>query len=404
MESRKQLYKGIVIGVVASVFACSGFFWTVAAKNNLGNKNAQMNQKINEIITVLDKRYVDGIDEDALREGVYAGLVDEVGDKYTAYMPKETFEGFMESMAGHYAGIGLYVYNDIEDNTLTVSATIEGSPGEACGILANDKIIKVGETEVTGEMIDDAVRLMKGEPGTEVTITIYRSATNETLDFTVTRQDIEIPSVDHEMLPNQIGYIEITSFDENTADMFRTAFDDLNSQGQQGMIIDVRNNLGGYLKQTVEICDLLLPEATIVYREDKNGHKRYEKSTGLESFDKPIVVLVNGASASASEILAGALQDNKAAELVGTTTYGKGLVQEIAQLEDGSALKVTIERYYTPNGVCINGIGITPDYVVELPENYTQAEGPDTQMEKAVALLNEQLGITQPAQTAQGEM
>lgn len=400
MEGRKQLYKGIAIGVVITVFVCSSFFWAVAAKHNLGNKNTQMNQKINEIIGVLDKKYVDGVDEDELREGVYAGLVEAVDDRYTSYMSREVFHGFVESMAGQYAGIGFYVYANQEDNTITVSSTIKGSPGAALGVLPDDKIIKINDIDVNGEMLDEAVQMMKGKPGTEVNITVYRPAADETKEYTVKRETIDIPSVAHEMLENQIGYIQISSFDENTAEQFGKAYDELNGQGQQAMIIDVRNNLGGYLPQVVQICDMVLPEATIVYREDKQGTKRYEKSTAAESFDKPMVVLVNGASASASEILAGALKDNDAAVLVGTTTYGKGLVQEIAPLSDGSALKVTIERYYTPSGVCINGIGIDPDYEVELPEGYIPGEGQDTQLEKAVELLKEKISGAQPQQTA----
>lgn len=392
----KQLIKGVIIGVLLSVVAGAVFYWGNVAKTSLGSKNARLSRKMEEIVSILDKHYVEGIDYDMLEEGVYEGLVSGVGDRYTSYMPAEDYRAFIETMSGSYAGIGVYVYANTEDRMITVTAPIKGSPGERAGILPNDKIIKVNGADVSGDKIDEAIAMMKGKAGTSVTVTVFRRDTEETLDITVTRENIDVPTVEHKMLENGIGYIAISSFDDNTAEQFKKALSELNADGQKALIIDVRNNLGGYLNRVVEICDMLLSDCTIVYREDKDGNKRYEKATSTESFNAPMAVLINGASASASEILAGALKDNNAAVLVGNTTFGKGLVQQIFRLEDNSAVKVTVERYFTPSGVCINGIGIEPDYEADLPKELQSAvtieSAEDAQLMKAVEVLMEKLG------------
>lgn len=273
---------------------------------------------------------------------------------------------------------------------MIVVSPIEDTPGEKAGILPEDKIIKVNGIEVKGSELDKAVAMMKGEEGTKVTLTIKRKDIKEPFQKVITRAKIILKTVKYKTLSNNIGYIRISMFDEKTSEYFNKAYDSLVKSKVKGLIIDVRDNPGGLLEEVVDIADRLVPKGIIVYTLDKNKEKRTWESDAKQA-EMPIVLLVNGSSASASEILAGALKDWNKAVLVGTKTFGKGVVQEVIDLKDGTALKVTISEYFTPKGTSIQGKGIIPDKVVELPKNYKSSlqidEKQDTQLLKAIEIL-----------------
>lgn len=347
--------------------------------------------KIRQIEEMLDTYYVEDYDKELAEELMYTGLVAGVGDPYTYYLSADSLAEQVEKNSGHFVGIGVEIYAG-DDGYIVVSSVTPGGPAEAAGILAEDKITEVDGESITGKTAADVSALVKGEEGTDVTLTIFRESTGEVLEKTVTRQDIQVQTVSWRMMDDNIGYISITNFRENTYNQFKEALDTLEAEGMEKLVLDLRNNTGGLVKSAHEIGEELLPEGIMVYTMDKEGNREDTLCDDVYN-DVPMVVLVNGNSASAAEILAGAIQDTGRGELIGTTTFGKGLVQRLFTLPDGSGLNVTIQKYYTPNGTSIHGVGITPDYEVELPEEYAQqtnipAEA-DTQLQKAVEVLSE---------------
>lgn len=347
--------------------------------------------KIRQIEKTLDTYYVEDYDKELAEELMYTGLVAGVGDPYTYYLSADSLAEQVEKNSGHFVGIGVEIYAG-DDGYIVVSSVTPGGPAEAAGILAEDKITEVDGESITGKTAADVSALVKGEEGTDVTLTIFRESTGEVLEKTVTRQDIQVQTVSWRMMDDNIGYISITNFRENTHNQFKEALDTLEAEGMEKLVLDLRNNTGGLVKSAHEIGEELLPEGIMVYTMDKEGNREDTLCDDVYN-DVPMVVLVNGNSASAAEILAGAIQDTGRGELIGTTTFGKGLVQRLFTLPDGSGLNVTIQKYYTPNGTSIHGVGITPDYEVELPEEYAQqtnipAEA-DTQLQKAVEVLSE---------------
>lgn len=347
--------------------------------------------KIRQIEKTLDTYYVEDYDKELAEELMYTGLAAGVGDPYTYYLSADSLAEQMEKNSGHFVGIGVEIYAG-DDGYIVVSSVTPGGPAEAAGILAEDKITEVDGESITGKTAADVSALVKGEAGTDVTLTIFRESTGEVLEKTVTRQDIQVKTVSWRMMDDNIGYIAITNFRENTYSQFKEALDMLEAEGMEKLVLDLRNNTGGLVKSAHEIGEELLPEGIMVYTMDKEGNREDTLCDDVYN-DVPLVVLVNGNSASAAEILAGAIQDTGRGQLIGTTTFGKGLVQRLFTLPDGSGLNVTIQKYYTPNGTSIHGVGITPDYEVELPEEYAQqtnipAEA-DTQLQKAVEVLSE---------------
>ena len=347
--------------------------------------------KIRQIEKTLDTYYVEDYDKELAEELMYTGLAAGVGDPYTYYLSADSLAEQMEKNSGHFVGIGVEIYAG-DDGYIVVSSVTPGGPAEAAGILAEDKITEVDGESITGKTAADVSALVKGEAGTDVTLTIFRESTGEVLEKTVTRQDIQVKTVSWRMMDDNIGYIAITNFRENTYSQFKEALDMLEAEGMEKLVLDLRNNTGGLVKSAHEIGEELLPEVIMVYTMDKDGNREDTLCDDVYN-DVPLVVLVNGNSASAAEILAGAIQDTGRGQLIGTTTFGKGLVQRLFTLPDGSGLNVTIQKYYTPNGTSIHGVGITPDYEVELPEEYAQqtnipAEA-DTQLQKAVEVLSE---------------
>lgn len=389
----------LVMGCVMIVFVGVQKFGSSVQLPFAQGSNANfgaLEDKMKSIDRILDAKYYESINEDDLFESAYKGYVSGVGDPYTSYFSKEQFSSFMEDTAGSYEGIGVVVTFGENGTDIEVLSPFAGSPGEKAGVMQGDRILKVDDVDVTGMTLEEAVKLIKGPKGTPVTLTLQRKSNDTTVDIHIVRDVIDIETVAHRMLDQQIGYMSISGFQEVTYDQFMKAYNDLEANGQRGMIIDLRNNPGGLVSVVAEIADELLKEGLIVYTEDKDGNREELFSDGKRTFDKPLIILVNEYSASASEILAGAVKDHKAGLVVGTTTYGKGLVQGTYPLDDGSALKVTIAKYYTPAGNYINEIGIEPDVKVELPEEYKNQfvvdEGVDTQLKEAIRIMNGKVG------------
>lgn len=322
--------------------------------------------KVNMLEVFIDQYFLDEIDEEKMADEVYKGVINGLGDDYAAYYTAEEYEAILESTNGIYCGIGAYISANTQTGIVTIVKPMKNSPCEKAGIQAGDIIYAVDGEEVTGMEISEVQAMVKGEQGSEVVLTVVRE--NEQKDITVVRDEIETDTVSSQMLDNKIGYIQITSFDQVTPKQFENALKKLEKKGQKGLIIDLRDNGGGLLDAAVEMLDRMLPKGLVVYSMDKSGEKVEYMAEDDDAFEKPLVLLVNGNSASASEVFCGAIQDKGTGTLIGTTTYGKGIVQGIFGLDDGSAVKMTTARYYTPEGRNIHGKGLTPDIEVELSE------------------------------------
>ena len=389
------LTSGITFLVTSAVFVVAGNNSILGLPFNVSGKDGDTYDKLEEVKAIIKKNYVEPVEDAKLMEGAVQGVAGAVGDPYTVYMEPKDYKDFMVQTQGSYAGIGVVVSADPKDNLITVVAPFEDTPGEKAGVLPGDKIVKVNGQDVWGDKLDQAVSMMKGPKNTQVTITIMREGESQMRDLSITRDIIVIKTVKHRMLAGNIGYIRITMFDEKTSKDFDIALDDLYKKNIKGLIIDVRDNPGGLLDQVVKIADRLVPKGTIVYTEDRNKDRKIEQSDA-EQVKVPLAILVNGGSASASEILSGAVKDHGKGVLVGTKTFGKGLVQTIFPLKDQSAVKVTISKYYTPNGISIQGTGIQPDVPVELPEELKKTvsqikEEEDTQLKKAIEVITEKI-------------
>ena len=349
-------------------------------------------KKFISIRQYLTTYYYKEIDPGVLEEGAIRGMMEALEDPYTVYMSKLDYENFMVQTAGIYEGVGIVVVGG-EDGYIQVVAPIEGTPGDRAGLKTADRIIKVDGKEVSADQLDQAVAMMKGPEGTEVVLTILREGLPEPFDVKIIREEIRVATVKSDILENSIGYVRIISFDEKTEDDFNVEIKKLQEKGIRGLILDLRGNPGGIMDEVVKIADALMGEGLIVYTENRQG-KRVEEFSDKEKLGLPLVVLVDEGSASASEILAGAIQDSGTGVLVGTTTFGKALVQTVQRMNDGSAIKMTTAQYYTPKGRSIQGKGIRPDYVVELPEDAVIGEykqGKDPQLAKAVELVKNEM-------------
>ncbi|MBM6828714.1 S41 family peptidase [Anaerotignum lactatifermentans] len=339
--------------------------------------------KTNILLDYLEENYVDEFNSRMAEELMYTGLAAGAGDTYTYYLSAEMMAQQTEKNSGHFVGIGVDVTVNEEGYCQIVSVTA-GGPAEAAGIQTGDVIVEVDGESVDGVDANEVVSRIKGEEGTEVALGVRRG--EDILTLTVTRQDIQVTTVEGRMLEDGIGYISISAFRENTYDQFREALDALLAEGMEGLVLDLRDNTGGLVPTAYEIGEELLPEGTMVYTLDKEGNRK-DLVCDAQYLDLPLVVLVNGYSASASEILAGAIQDTGRGELIGTQTFGKGLIQRLYTLSDGSGINVTIQKYYTPNGTSIHGVGLTPDLVVEQPEE----GGEDLQLAAALSRMAEKM-------------
>lgn len=325
--------------------------------------------KFNRVMGILKKDFYQKVDVNKMLEGAIYGLAESLGDPYTVYFDKKQMEAFLEKSRGSYVGIGVTVNVD-DDGLLTVIEPAKGSPAMEAGILQGDKIVKVDGKDVTSVSDENMIiSMIKGKENTHVNITVYRPSEDRYVQFNIKRKRIRASNIKSEILSGNIGYIKIAMFDSEIARYFRNDLSNMLKNGIEGLIIDLRDNPGGSFEQVVEIADSLLPAGTIVYTEDRDGRKEYRYSDKAY-VDLPLAILINSNSASASEILAGSVRDHGRGILVGTRTFGKGLVQELKLLGDGSGLKVTISRYFTPSGTCIHGTGIEPDIEVGVFDDY----------------------------------
>lgn len=393
---------GLVLGITLTVLVCAFGFVGVKAYETVSSRNVsrketassvvneETEKKLEAIQDVIDEYYYQDadIDVEAMTEGMYAGMVSSLGDPYSVYYTEEEWNDLMQETAGIYYGIGAYLMIDPGTGLGKISGVIEDTPAEEAGLRANDLLYLVNGESTMGMELSEIVSRVKGEEGTKVHLTIYREGENDYLEIDVERRKIEAPTVKYEMLKNNIGYIQITEFDEVTTDQFTEALAVVKGSGAKGLVLDLRGNPGGSLSVVVDIARQILPKGLIVYTEDKNGERDEYTCDGKHELDMPLAVLVNGNSASASEILAGAIKDYGKGTLVGTTTFGKGIVQRVLPLTDGTALKLTISAYYTPNGNNIHGVGIEPDVVCEFDSDAYYDEDVDNQLEKALEILS----------------
>ena len=353
------------------------------------------NNKLEKIQNILNENFYFEEDEQAKQDGLIKGYMEGLDDPYSVYYTRDEYAEFMEDTEGEYVGVGVQVSQNVDTKVITVVKVFDGSPAKEAGIEAQDVISEVDGEDVGEQELDAVVDKIRGVEGTDVKITVYRRSDGKDHEYTMKRRKVENPTVEYKMLSDNIGYIAVSSFYEVTANQFIDAVGELNVQGMEGLIVDLRDNGGGLLDIAVEMLDFMLPEGKIVYTKDKDGNiiESYN-STAEQQFTKPLVLLVNGYSASASEIFAGAIKDYGIGTLVGTTTYGKGIVQRLFPLEDGSAVKVTIAKYFTPNGNDIHKVGIEPDVEVEFDSvKYKDSDGEeDNQLDAAVNEMLKKLG------------
>lgn len=392
---------------LVAITALSTFFVTTLLQVNTGDKVVISQsaldsyqsfvdeyREVEELKNYIEQNYYKDVTDETLVEGMKKGIFEVLNDPYSVFMNGDEFKDYMESSSGEYPGIGIYLAPN-DDNEIEIVSPIEDTPADRAGLIAKDLIIGVNGDTVNADVMDEAIATIKGEPGTPVTLTIYRPSNKEKFDVEIVREWIDIKVAKSRMLDDQIGYLRLTMFDEHAAAEFEKHMDALLKEGAKGVIIDLRQNPGGYLSQCVEIADRLLGEGMIVYTESRNGDDE-EYTSDAAKYDAKIVVLVDGGSASASEILTGALKDHKAATIVGTTTFGKGIVQIVKPYNGETGFKLTTSEYFTPNGVNIHGVGIEPDVIVELDESYYELENPtdadDNQLQKAIEIMNTELG------------
>ena len=401
MENRntQRIYKMIMLVlIVIIVTSLVTAFTTYQYLSNNGISYSKVNTTslegleytLSQFRSELEKKYIGEINDEELIEGAVKGYVDALGDPYTTYYTKKEMKTIMEETNGNFVGIGVYMTKDLEKNAILIIKPIENSPAEKAGILPGDLITKVDDVEYTGDKLEEASNKIRGEEGTKVKLEIYRNG--ETKTFELTRTKVVVSHVTTKVLNNDIGYIAISDFEGECASEFETKYKQLEKQGIKKLIIDIRNNGGGIVDEALKIANMLVDkDSTLLITKDKSDKEEITKATEKPIINMPTVVLVNGYSASASEILAGALKDNGKATLVGTKTYGKGIIQELHQLSDGSGLKITVSEYYTPNHNAILKIGITPDVEIDLSEDVKQQttiqEKDDNQLQKAIEIL-----------------
>lgn len=362
-----------------------------AESNILTNKTVK---KIDELMSYIDLYYNDDCDEDDIRNAIYAGTLEGLGDPYSVYYTADEYKDMQISTSGKYYGIGAALGQDAKTKEVTISKVYEGTPAEEAGLRDGDQIVKVNDTVSTSEELSDLVQKIRGEEGTTVHLKIYRASTKKTFEVDVERKNVELPSITSKMLDGGIGYIQISEFQSKTEEQFKSALADLKKQGMKSLIVDVRSNPGGLITAAANILDQILPKGTVVYTEDKYG-KREDYASDSKCLKCPIAVLVNENSASASEIFAGAIKDYNYGTLIGTKTFGKGIVQTVFPLEDGDAVKITTAKYYTPKGNYIHGVGIEPDinltYKYSGPEDEAYDMKYDNQVQKAIKVLAEKM-------------
>lgn len=409
MSHRRSFAGGLIAGIVLTLFLGCGYFagtqlyrafqaqkGAVSASGDsqeaVSVANPATMQKMGVLEEMIDEYYLEDAQESALEQGVYKGMIEALQDPYSTYYSQEELEELQNKTQGIYYGIGARVGIDADTQLPRIASVIEGTPAQEAGLMAGDLLYEVGGTCVQGMDLNSAVALVKGDEGTIVHLTVIREGETDYLEFDVERRKLENETVTYEMMEDGIGYIQIQEFDDVTVDQFSEALDACRREGMQGLILDLRGNPGGNLSTVCEIARMMLPEGLIVYTEEKNGDREEYTCDGSRQLTEPLVVLVDSNSASASEILAGAVKDYGIGTLVGTTTFGKGIVQRIMKLSDGSAVKLTVSKYYTPKGNNIHEIGISPDVEVPFEAEAYLEDGTDNQLDKAVEVLKEKMG------------
>lgn len=375
---RKVIFGAIALVLVTIILTSSAFYYVIHTATGDGVTAL----KLLKALYIVRTRYIEDVPVDKLLTGAINGMVKSLNDPHSVYMDAKMFKEFMIETEGSFGGVGIVI--GVKDKVLTVVSPIEGTPGEKAGIKSGDQIIKINGEETKELALDEAVGRIRGPEGTQVTLTI-RNAKGEVRDVVLTRSNIQIKTVGGKILPENIGYIRISMFNENTGADFAKKLQELEAEGMKGLILDLRDNPGGLLEESVKVAGKIVPKGPVVSVVTRDG-SRETHSSKLEAIKYPLVVLVNGGSASASEIVAGAVQDTKAGKLIGTKTYGKGSVQTLMRLDNETAIKLTIAKYLTPADRSINGVGIEPDVKIE--------QGPlgtDIQLEKAVEVMKNTL-------------
>ncbi|MEE1086639.1 MAG: S41 family peptidase [Schaedlerella sp.] len=394
MNNKKRFLQGALCGALVAfiiVFAGIGVGKAVSFLYSLKTGEYSSEEKLDLIDQMIEKYYLypEEINEKELEQGLYSGYVNALGDDYSAYYTEEEAQELLESMSGEYSGIGAVLSQDYTTYAVTINSVYKNSPAEEAGLQAGDIIYQVDDHEITDEDLNEIVTWIRGEEGTEVHIHVLRDG--EKVEAVPVRRVIEVETVEYEMKANQTGYIRVIEFDTITTEQFEIALDELELQGMEGLVIDLRSNPGGSLDTVVEMLDMLLPEGVIVSMESSTEETTEYTCGGEHEFTKPLTVLVNGYSASASEIFAGAVQDHEIGEIVGTKTYGKGVVQNIMSLGDGTYLKLTVAEYFLPSGRSINKVGITPDVVIEYEYDEENPDA-DNQLDKALEIISQKKG------------
>lgn len=405
-REEERFKKGVLVGILATVavFLVAVLIVISVVKDKyavtLIDKEASDTQevldadsekKIKELLGQMELYYYEDIDTEELTNGLYKGLFEGLGDPYSVYYTKEEYDSMMASTSGTYCGIGAVLSQDMKTMQVTVLHVYKDTPADKAGLKDGDTILKVDDIEATSMELSELVTNIRGAKGTKVHLEVYREGEKDKLEYDIERDKVEVPTVEYEMLENNVGYIQITEFAEPTETQFTEAVNALQAQGMQAMIVDLRDNPGGYLSAVTEILDDILPEGITVYTEDKYGKRQNYTSDDEHRIEIPMAVLINENSASAAEIFAGAIKDYDYGTLIGTKSFGKGIVQTVKQLKDGSAIKLTTAKYYTPNGNYIHEVGIEPDveleyeYTGDTNEDYDKSQ--DNQIQKALEIL-----------------
>lgn len=386
----KEYASGVLTGVLVVALASGGVKFVQQRQYNGVLSDSSHVQKIEYLEKMIDQEYLGEVDNDEMAEGVYAGLVYGLGDVYSRYYTADEYAQETASTDGAYAGIGVSIQKN-KNGGVQIAECYEGGPGADAGLQTGDVITAINDTDVTDMELSDVVSLIRENKDNTIVLTVFRENEEKSREISVDVTDVELPSVFGEMLDKKTGYIQITQFTGVTPQQYKDMFTELKDKGMERLVIDLRDNPGGLLTSVCDILREILPEGLIVYTEDKYGNREEETCDGKHQLDMPLAVLVNENSASASEIFAGAVQDHGVGTIVGTTTYGKGVVQELRQLSDGSAVKLTVSNYYTPNGNSINKVGIKPDVEVKLAsellnkDEITHEE--DNQLQKALDVI-----------------
>ena len=390
----KKSYGVLKIIIAIILTAIITYFCTINFTLNSYLNGADITYLTTKLVLIknkLEDTYIYDMDSEKMIESSIKGYVNGLGDKYTEYLTKEDMKNLLETTSGSFVGIGVYMVNNTADNTIVIVGVIDGSVAQSAGLQVGDIISKVNDIEYKGEQLDKVSESIKGEEGSDVKITVIRNS--ETLDFNIKRSSVKIKSVDSKMLDDNIGYIQISSFNDGTADEFKSAYNEIKDSVKKGLVIDLRNNGGGVVDESLKIAETMVEKGkTLLITADKNKNEKVDKSKENPIINVPVILLINNYTASASEILAGTLKENCGYKIVGIQSYGKGVIQSIYSFKDGTGLKVTMEEYFTPNHNVINKVGISPDIDVDLDDEWKNISNVpyenDLQLQRAVEELN----------------